>query len=136
MTISTNLFTPAPLSSEQLERRAIAQTIRETLEKLEKDKDNRNYYYHTNLVDSEQLSISILEGSQFNQTHFSAHIVLRQLVRQPQFVAIVDALKINDANWTLVNKEGEIFQVHEVEKKTGRLSSASISPSRSTRLIR
>ncbi|WP_333990135.1 hypothetical protein [Pseudomonas sp. S3(2024)] len=119
MTTLTNLFTSAPLSSEQLERRAIAQTMRATLEKLEKDKDSRNYYHQTSLIDGEQLSISILEGSQFNQAHFSAHIVLRQLVRQPQFVAIVDALKINDDNWTLVNKEGEIFQVHEVEKTDG-----------------
>lgn len=119
MTTLTNLFTPAPVSSEQLERRAIAQTISAALDNLKKGTDSSSYYYDTRQFDAEQLCISILEGSQFNQAHFSAHIVLRQLIRQPQFVAIVDALDINDDNWTLVNKEGEIFQVHEVEKNGG-----------------
>lgn len=120
MTTSSNLFTPAPLPSEQLERRAIAQTIRETLEKREKEKSGSYYAYPTNLFNSKQLCISTLEGSQFNLAHFSAHIVLRQLIRQPQFVAIVDTLEIDNDHWTLVNKEGEIFQVHEVEKADGR----------------
>lgn len=119
MTTLTNLFTPAPLSSEQLERRTIAQTTRTLLEKWEKAKASDNYAYPTNRVNSKQLCISTLEGGQFNQVHFSAHIVLRQLTLQPQFVAIVDALEINDDNWTLVNKKGEIFQVHEVEKTVG-----------------
>ncbi|WP_285374511.1 hypothetical protein [Pseudomonas sp. lyk4-TYG-107] len=119
MTTSTNLFTPAPLSSEQLERRDIAQTMRAMLEKWEKAKASDNYAYPTNRVNNKQLCISTLEGSLFNQAHFSAHIVLRQLVRQPQFVAIVDTLEINDDNWTLVNKKGEIFQVHEIETTVG-----------------
>ncbi|WP_171061926.1 hypothetical protein [Pseudomonas jessenii] len=119
MTTSTNLFTPAPLSSEQVERRDIAQTMRAMLGKWEKAKASDNYAYPTNRVNNKQLCISTLEGSLFNQAHFSAHIVLRQLVRQPQFVAIVDTLEINDDNWTLVNKKGEIFQVHEIETTVG-----------------
>lgn len=119
MTFPTNIFPGAPLSSDQLERRAVAKTIRNALNALEKHTKANPYYYSTNLIDVAQLVVSTLEESQFNTSQLSARIVLRQLIRQPKFTALINALKLKSDNWTLVSKEGDIYQVHEVEKPGG-----------------
>ncbi|WP_157836074.1 hypothetical protein [Pseudomonas sp. H1h] len=119
MKIPANLFPGAPLSAHQLERRAAAETIRTTLDALKKLKASDPYRYSTNLIDLKQLVVSITEESQFYASQLSAHIVLRQLVRQPPFTAIVRALNLTSDNWTLISEEGLIFQVYEVEKRGG-----------------
>jgi hypothetical protein len=118
MTTPPNLFAQ-PLSSDQAERHAIADILKSVVDKVVSQNETSTYFYTTQLIDINQLVVSAIKGSHFDNTHQSAKTLLRRLIANPLFIELIETLHLDDECWTLVNQNGDIYQVHSSPNDIG-----------------
>ncbi|WP_454834960.1 hypothetical protein [Pseudomonas lini] len=118
MTTPPNLFAQ-PLSSDQTEHRAIADILKSAIDKAVSQNEESTYFYTTQLIDINQLTVTTIKGSHFDSTHQSARTLLRRLITNPQFIEAVETLNFDDNYWTLINQDGDFCQVYSSPKDIG-----------------
>ncbi|MCE6978341.1 hypothetical protein EI534_13285 [Pseudomonas frederiksbergensis] len=119
MTTPPNLFAQS-LSTDQTERRAIADVLKSAIDKAVSQNEESTYFYTTTqLIDINQLVITTIKGSHFDSTHQSAKTLLRRLIANPQFIEAIETLPLEDDYWTLVNQDGDIYKVYSSPKDIG-----------------
>lgn len=118
MTTPPNLFAQS-LSTDQTERRAIADILKSAIDKAVSQNEESTYAYTTQLIDINQLVVTTIKGSHFDSTHQSAKTFLRRLIADPQFIEAIEILPLEDDYWTLVNQDGDICKVYSSPKDIG-----------------